>query len=113
MSISAVLNRLKHERDRAANKVKRLDRAIGALAGLSSHNSFRRRRRLSAAARRRIIMAQKARWARVAAATEGALKGAVSLRPHHLRPDLIRQTKERERPQTFNTVTTPSDKVMC
>jgi len=59
-----VLNQLKREPDRAVNQVERLDRAIGALAGLGSRNSPRRgRRRISAAARRRIPAAQRTRWA--------------------------------------------------
>jgi hypothetical protein len=62
--LGAVLEQLKHERDK-------LDRAIVALTGVagsnSSNNAGKGRRILSIAARRRIAAAQRARWAKVRA----------------------------------------------
>ena len=59
-NISSIVQELRQERSR-------LDEAIRALEGVSSHaarNTGRPRRRISAAGRRRIAAAQKARWAK-------------------------------------------------
>ena len=59
--MSAVVQQLKKERERAQKQVQRIDEAIAALGSLSSNGSSRS---MSAAGRRRISLAQKARWAK-------------------------------------------------
>jgi hypothetical protein len=63
-NLAGIVQQLKKERDRAANEVQQLDRALAALSG----NSYGKRMgggRLSAAARARIAAAQRVRWAKV------------------------------------------------
>jgi hypothetical protein len=62
-NLSAVVQELKRERERAQKDVQRIDAALAALGSLSS-NSSSRQHTMSAAARRRISLAQKARWAK-------------------------------------------------
>jgi hypothetical protein len=60
-TLSAVVQQLKRERERAQKEVQRLDAALAALGGVSSNGASRT---MSAAGRRRISLAQKARWAK-------------------------------------------------
>lgn len=62
-NLSAVVQELKKERERAQKEVQRIDAALAALGSLIS-NSSSRQHTMSAAARRRISLAQKARWAK-------------------------------------------------
>jgi hypothetical protein len=72
-NLSAVINQLRRERDRASRELERLEHAIAALdhiggsragRGAFAKRGSRRRRKLSAAARARIAAAQRARWAK-------------------------------------------------
>ena len=63
--MSAVVQQLKKERERAQNQVERIEAALTALGSVSSNGASR----MSAAARRRISLAQKARWAKQKATT--------------------------------------------
>jgi hypothetical protein len=60
-SMSAVVQQLKKERERAQKQVQRIDAALAALGSVSSNGASRT---MSAAGRRRIGLAQKARWAK-------------------------------------------------
>jgi hypothetical protein len=62
--MSAVVQQLKKERERAQNQVQQIDAALAALGSVSPNGASR----MSAAARRRISLAQKARWAKQKAA---------------------------------------------
>jgi hypothetical protein len=63
VNLSAVVQDLKKERERAHKEVQRIDAALAALGSLSPNGSARRRA-MSAAARRKISAAQKLRWAK-------------------------------------------------
>jgi hypothetical protein len=60
-TLSAVVQQLRKERDRAQQEVQRLDAALAALGSVSSNGASRHT--MSAAGRKRISLAQKARWA--------------------------------------------------
>jgi len=62
-NLSAVIQQLKKERERAQKQVARIDTAIAALGGAASNA---KPRGISAAGRRAISLAQKARWAKQA-----------------------------------------------
>lgn len=80
-NLSAVLNQLRSERNRAARELDRLNKAIAALDHIGarggrriggigktlSTRGRRARRRFSAAARARMAAAQRARWAKLKA----------------------------------------------
>jgi len=63
-NLSAVVQQLRKERERAQKEVHRIDAALTALGSLSVNGSKRGRHTLSAAARKKISLAQKARWAK-------------------------------------------------
>jgi len=63
-NLSAVVQQLRKERDRAQKEVRRIDAALAALGSLSVNGSKRGRHTMSAAARKKISLAQKARWAK-------------------------------------------------
>jgi hypothetical protein len=60
--MTAVIQQLRKERERAAREVAQLDAALAALDGAGRRGGGRT---LSAAARERIAAAQRARWAKV------------------------------------------------
>ena len=63
--LSAVVQQLRKERDRAQKEVRRIDAALTALGSLSGVNGSKRgRHTMSAAARKKISLAQKVRWAK-------------------------------------------------
>jgi len=62
--LSAVVQQLRKERERAQEEVCRIDAALAALGSLGVNGSKRGRRTMSAAARKKISLAQKARWAK-------------------------------------------------
>ena len=62
-NLSVVVMQLKRERERVQKEVRRIDAALSALRGVSSHGSSQQHS-MSAAARRKISVAQKARWAK-------------------------------------------------
>jgi len=66
IEISDVLKALRSQRVHARKEVKKLDKAIAVLRGLSTNSTpiRRKRRRMSAAARRKIAAAQRKRWAK-------------------------------------------------
>lgn len=66
--MTAVIQQLRKERERAAREVEQLDAALAALNGATGRRSGSRT--LSAAARERIAAAQRARWARVRGTTK-------------------------------------------
>jgi hypothetical protein len=66
--MTAVIQQLQKERERAAREVAQLDAALAALNGVAGRRGGTRT--LSAAARERIAAAQRARWARVKANTK-------------------------------------------
>jgi len=66
--MTAVIQQLQKERDRAAREVAQLDAALAALNGAAGRRSGTRT--LSGAARERIAAAQRARWARVKGTTQ-------------------------------------------
>jgi|ERR1700675_2284107 len=59
--MSAVVQQLKKERERAQGEVQRIDAALAALGSVSSNGTSHT---MSASARRKISLAQKARWAK-------------------------------------------------
>jgi len=61
--MTAVIQQLKKERERAAREVAQLDAALAALNGVAGRRGGTRT--LSVSARERIAAAQRARWARV------------------------------------------------
>jgi hypothetical protein len=63
-NLSAVVQQLRKERERAQKEVRRIDAALTALGSLSVNGSKRGRHTMSAAARKKISLAQKARWAK-------------------------------------------------
>jgi hypothetical protein len=63
-NLSAVVQQLRKERERAQKEVRRIDAALTALGSLSVIGSKRGRHTISAAARKKISLAQKARWAK-------------------------------------------------
>ena len=63
-NLSAVVQQLRKERERAQKEVHRIDAALTALGSLSVTRSKRGRHTMSAAARKKISLAQKARWAK-------------------------------------------------
>lgn len=70
-----VIQQIMIERNQAQKRIKQLDEALKALAGLGAgganhhrRQSFGKRRTMSAAARRRIAVAQRARWGKLKAA---------------------------------------------
>jgi hypothetical protein len=67
MKLTAVVQELKKERDRAQSKVEGLDAASRALGSLDGTGGISRRRRghFSAATRAKMAAAQRARWSRV------------------------------------------------
>lgn len=62
--LSGIIATLKAERERLQRELKKLDRAVGALEGLTKETRGKPQRKLSAGARRRIAAAQKLRWAK-------------------------------------------------
>jgi hypothetical protein len=66
--MTAVIQQLKKERERAATAVAQLDAALAALKGVAGRRGGTRT--LSAEARERIVAAQRSRWARVKATTK-------------------------------------------
>ena len=67
ISVSDVLKTLRSQRARARKEVRKLEKAIAVLRGLSANprpSRARKRRRMSAAARRKIGAAQRKRWAK-------------------------------------------------
>jgi len=68
--IADVIRTLRSERALARKHVKKLEKAIAVLRGLSTNSTPRngRRRRMSASARRKIAAAQRKRWAKVRSA---------------------------------------------
>jgi hypothetical protein len=62
-NVSAVVQQLKKELERAQKEVRQFGAALEAL-GSANSNGYRQERTLSAAARKKISLAQKARWAR-------------------------------------------------
>ena len=73
-NLSAVVQELKKERERAHTEVQRIDVALAALGSLSSSGSSRHT--MSAAARKRISLAQKARWAKQKARPKRTISAA-------------------------------------
>jgi hypothetical protein len=63
-NLSAVVQQLRRERERAQKEVHRIDAALTALGSLTANGSNRGRHTMSAAARKKISLAQKARWAK-------------------------------------------------
>ena len=68
--LGAVLEQLKHKRQEAESRLRRLDEAIAALGAIAEENLLlrkagQRKYRLSEAARQRISSAQKERWAKM------------------------------------------------
>jgi hypothetical protein len=78
-NVSAVVQQLKKERERAQGEVECIDAALAALGSIGSNGSSRQHS-LSAAARRRISLAQKARWAKQKAAMPKRTVSAASRR---------------------------------
>jgi len=67
IEIAEIMKTLRIERSHTKKDLKRLDRVISALRGLSPNSTTirsRKRRRMSAAARRKIAAAQRKRWAK-------------------------------------------------
>ncbi len=65
--IAKIMKALRIERSHTKRDLKRLDRVISALRGLSTNSTTirsRKRRKMSAAARRKIGAAQRKRWAK-------------------------------------------------
>jgi hypothetical protein len=78
-NVSAVVQQLKKERERAQGEVERIDAALAALGSIGSNGSSRQHT-LSAAARGKISLAQKARWAKQKSATPKRTISAASRR---------------------------------
>jgi hypothetical protein len=78
-NLTGIVQRLRKERDQAANTVKRLDGGLAALNGASRTKSSGTGSRLSAAARARIAAAQRARWAKARANVGPQKPRAVSM----------------------------------
>jgi hypothetical protein len=74
-NLSAVVQQLEKERERAQKELQRIDSALAALGSLSSNGSSRQHT-MSAAARRRISLAQKARWAKQNAGPKRTISAA-------------------------------------
>jgi len=67
-NLSAVLQALRKERQRAQHQVERIDAALAALGSLNSRGrAGKRGHTMSAGARRKIAAAQRARWAKLKA----------------------------------------------
>lgn len=74
-NLRLVVKQLQQERNRLSFQMEGLDRAISALAGLSSNGALRTRG-MPAAGRARIAAAQKARWARIKGRNSASAPGA-------------------------------------
>ena len=68
-NISNIISALQSRRKQTQRELTGLDKVIGALSGLTRNGISRRT--MSAAARRRIGAAQRARWAKVRAQSDG------------------------------------------
>jgi hypothetical protein len=74
-NLSAVVQELKRERERAQKEVQRIDAALAALGSLNSNGSSRQHT-MSTAARNRISLAQKLRWAKQKARPKRTISAA-------------------------------------
>jgi hypothetical protein len=75
--LASMVSELRAERTNLVNQLRHVDAALSVLGKLNGGASYTKpRRTLSAAARKRISLAQKARWAKQAAANghEGVVK---------------------------------------
>ena len=82
MKLTAVVQELKKERDRAQSEVEGLDAALKALGMLDGTGGPSRRRRghFSAATRARMAAAQRARWSRVRGTRTTSAKAPIPIR---------------------------------
>jgi hypothetical protein len=99
-SLDNVLRQLRDEHNQAQLEVKKLDKAISAIEGLSQSsgtaaNGIRRNRTMSAAARRRIAQAQKARWAKLRKTSKPSTTASTSGGAHRRKPRLSAEGRKR------------------